>query len=54
MRWGTLNFGKRAGKSLPEMILSDADWFFWVVGKGVSKDRLADEAESLVRKGRAS
>jgi hypothetical protein len=53
MRWTTLNFGKHAGRSLPEIILSDADWFFWAVSKGVFKGRLANEAEDLVQKATA-
>jgi hypothetical protein len=53
MRWTTLNFGKHTGKTLPEIILSDADWVFWAVNKGVFKGRLANEAEELVQKARA-
>jgi hypothetical protein len=53
MRWTTLNFGKHAGKTLPEIILSDADWFFWAVNKRAFKGRLANEAEELVQKARA-
>jgi hypothetical protein len=33
MRWATLTFGKHAGKTLPEIILSDADWVFLGGGK---------------------
>jgi hypothetical protein len=53
MRWATLNFGKHASKTLPEIILSDADWFFWACDKGVFKGRLANEAAELVQKARA-
>jgi hypothetical protein len=53
MRWTTLNFGKHAGRSLPEIILSDADWCFWAVSKGVFKGRLVNEAEDLVQKATA-
>jgi hypothetical protein len=53
MRWTTLTFGSHAGKTLPEIIVSDADWFFWAVNKGVFKGRLANEAEALVQKARA-
>ncbi len=53
MRWATLTFGKHAGKTFPEIILSDADWFFWALNKGVFEGRLADEATELVKKARA-
>ncbi len=52
MRWTTLNFGRHAGRSLPEIIVSDADWFFWAFKVGVFKGRLAAEAEDLVQKAR--
>src|SRR6516225_477666 len=53
MRWTTLNFGKHAGRSLPQIILSDADWFFWAFHKGVFKGKLATESEDLVQKATA-
>jgi hypothetical protein len=52
MCWATLNFSKHAGKTLPEIILSDADWVFWAVNKGVFKGRLVKQAEELVQKAR--
>src|SRR6516225_1836311 len=53
MRWVALNFGKHAGKTLPQLILSDADWVFWAVSKGVFKGRLGDQAAKLVERARA-
>jgi hypothetical protein len=53
MRWTTLNFDKHAGKSLPQIVISDPDWFFWAVGRGVFIGRLAAEAEDLVDKATA-
>ncbi len=50
MKSTTLTFGKYAGLSLPQIILRDADWFFWALRKGVFWDRLADEADDLARK----
>ena len=38
-------FGKYQGKTLPEIMVRDLDWFFWVVPKLYGK--LADEAEEL-------
>ena len=31
MKWTTLTFGKHDGKTLPEIIIKDADWFFWAI-----------------------
>jgi hypothetical protein len=53
MRWATLTFGRHAGKTLPEIILSDADWFFWAFNKSAFKGRLANEAAKLVERARA-
>jgi len=50
MKWTTLNFGKHAGFSLPQIILSDADWFFWAFYKDFLWGRLADEADDLAAK----
>jgi hypothetical protein len=33
-----------AGKTLPEIILADADWFFWAFNKDVFKGRLSRRA----------
>jgi hypothetical protein len=27
--WTTIDFGKHSEKTLPQVILSDPDWFFW-------------------------
>ena len=51
MRWNAVPFGKYRGKTLPEIIVLDLDWFFWVVPKLYGK--LADEGEELARKARA-
>jgi hypothetical protein len=44
-------FGKYAGKTLPEIILSDPDWFFYMLPKLYG--RLGDEAKNLAQKARA-
>ena len=31
MRWSTVPFGKYKGKTFPEIIVRDADWFFWAL-----------------------
>ena len=51
MRWSAVPFGKYQGKTLPEIIVRDLDWFFWIVPKLYGK--LADEAEELARRARA-
>jgi hypothetical protein len=53
MHWTTLNFGKHAGKSLPQIIISDPDWFFWAVARSVFTGTLVAEAEDLVEKATA-
>jgi hypothetical protein len=51
MAWSTVPFGKYAGKTLPEIIVRDLDWFFWVVPKLYG--RIADEAQDLAQRARA-
>src|SRR5260370_33138356 len=53
MRWVTLTFGRHVGKTLPQIILSDADWVFWAVNQGAFKGRLANQATKLVERERA-
>src|SRR6266487_4308557 len=51
MHWSAVPFGKYQGKSLPEIIVRDPDWFFWVLPKLYGK--LAEEAQELARRARA-
>ena len=44
-------FGKYEGKTLPEIILIDLDWFYWALPKLYGK--IAEEAQDLARKVRA-
>jgi hypothetical protein len=44
-------FGRYSGKTLPEIIVADVDWFFWVLPKLYG--RLGTEARDLARKARA-
>jgi hypothetical protein len=37
MAWSTLNFGKHAGKTLPQIVFADPDWFFWAIETNVFK-----------------
>ncbi len=52
MSWSPLYFGKHQGKTLPQIVLTDPDWFFWAVENGVfqNKGSLAQEAEEVARK----
>jgi hypothetical protein len=51
MRWRTVNFGRHIGKTLPQIVLSDPNWFFWAVT--IFYGPLANEAEVLVRRARS-
>jgi uncharacterized protein (DUF3820 family) len=44
-------FGKYKGKTLPEIILIDLDWFYWALPKLYGK--IGEEAQDLARKVRA-
>ena len=49
MNWNELRFSKHAGKSLPQVLMCDPDWFFWAIEMGVFADRptLRDDAHDL-------
>jgi hypothetical protein len=48
MAWTTLTFGKYAGKTLPQVLFSDPDWFFWAFESGAFKTgKQKAEAEQL-------
>ena len=51
MTWSAITFGKYEGKTLPEIILIDLDWFYWALPKLYGK--IAEEAHDLTRKARA-
>jgi hypothetical protein len=50
MSWSTITFGKYEGKTLPEVILIDLDWFYWALPKLYG---IAEEAQDLAQKARA-
>ena len=39
MIWKTINFGKHEGKTLPQVLFTDPDWFFWSMDKGIWKNK---------------
>jgi hypothetical protein len=51
MSWSVVPFGRYTGKTLPEIIVRDLDWFFWMVPKLYGK--LGIEARELARKAHA-
>src|SRR5580700_6226724 len=51
MAWTILPFGKHQGKTLPQIVLSDPDWFFYMLPRFYG--RLADQAQEIARKARA-
>ena len=55
MAWTTIGFGKHKGRTLPQVLLSDPDWFFWAVDKNVftgNNSYLTAEAGDLAYKAR--
>ena len=52
MAWTKLWFSKHKGKTLPQVMFSDPDWFFWAFENGVfgEKGRLEAEAKDVYRK----
>lgn len=53
--WSVVNFGKwkDKGKTLPQVLLIDPDWFFWAVSEKAFKGTQQKEAETLARRARA-
>jgi hypothetical protein len=48
MRWTTIPFGKHQGKTLPQIVIDDADWFFWILPRLYGQ--LKSEADDVARK----
>ena len=53
MNWTNINFGKHKGKTLPQVILDDPDWFFWAYENKVFKGALSFEAQEVYRRARS-
>lgn len=55
MSWSEVNFGKwrGKGKTLPQVLVADPDWFFWALDESAFKGALAAEAEKLARRARS-
>jgi hypothetical protein len=50
MAWSELPFSKYKGKTLPEIMVRDLDWFFWIEPKLYG--RIREEAQDLTQKAR--
>ena len=50
MTWTTLCFGKYKGKTFPEIMFSDPDYFFWGYEDGRFQGWLIDEARDIYKK----
>jgi hypothetical protein len=47
MNWSKVTFGRHKGSSIPQIIFSDPDWFFWACDSGafIGKGSLLQEAK---------
>lgn len=54
MPWTPLSFSKHKGKTLPQILFVDPDWFFWAIEEGVFEKTptLKHEASDLYDKAR--
>ena len=54
-RWTAVKFGKHEGKTLPQILFRDPDWFFYMYSQGAfaGNGDLEAEAEEIYRKARA-
>ena len=49
-KWTELWFGKYKGKTLPQIVLVDPDYFFWAIERNLFKGPLKREAREIARK----
>lgn len=47
MSWSELYFGKHIGKTIPQVMFSDPDWFFWAYENGAFKGAVKREADLI-------
>jgi len=52
MNWTVLTFGKHAGKTLPQVVVADPDWFYNAIEKIFfeGKGKIFDEAQEVYHK----
>lgn len=56
MTWSKLWFGKHKGKSLPQVMFADPDWFYWTYKKDIFEykgKKLNNEAREIYKKSRS-
>ena len=53
MTWRPVNFGKHRGKTLPQIVFSDPDWFFWAIEDDVFKGAQKVEAELIAARAKS-
>jgi len=53
MSWTPLPFGKHKGKTLPQVIFTDPDWFYWAIENQVFDGTLIWEAEEAEKKSKS-
>lgn len=53
MAWSVLAFGRHKGKTLPQVVFSDPDWFFWAIEEDIFKGKQRSEAERIDERARA-
>lgn len=54
MTWTPLDFGKHKGKSLPQALFDDPDWFFWIYKQGAFDGRGPIQREARIIHARAT
>lgn len=54
MSWTILGFGKHKGKTLPQILFNDPDWFYWAYENDVLKGKIPHcEVQGIYRKSRS-
>ena len=48
--WRPMPFGKYEGRTLPQVLFKDADYFFWLLREGALRGALAMQAKHLAKK----
>ncbi|WP_432357041.1 hypothetical protein [Sporosarcina sp. UB5] len=53
MKWTVLGFGKHEGKTLPQVIFTDPDWFYWAYENDILKGKIPQsELQDVYKKSR--
>lgn len=53
MSWTVLGFGKHKGKTLPQILFNDPDWFYWAYEEEVLKGKIPhSEIQEIYEKSR--